>query len=281
MVQSQHPLNPVAAIDGDKEKLSLESENNNNIVHYKYFSQIETLKKRSIQPQIRFDQVMTNNETSLRATMYRSTTPPMIGQQLGPPQQHVQPQQMQPLQAPQERNGCQESDSSELKEEVDDPRPASAPKTSTPQMEPLSGAEYSAYLKQYPDLKTEETLDAAIMETASACGNCATQSTSQNADGCEDLSAGYRRCDALQGFGSLGPPLARIDAGAVDTVDVKDECADRFALPGDPKDATHGYDQTSVRSDEGYHSNGFHDDALTPPDGCVDSDDSDVALDFR
>lgn len=52
----------------DKEKL-LEAENN-NIVNYKYFNQIETLKKRSILPQIRYDQIMTNNETSLKA-VYR------------------------------------------------------------------------------------------------------------------------------------------------------------------------------------------------------------------
>lgn len=49
------------------------------------------------------------------------------------------------------------------------------------------------------------------------------------------------------------------------------------------KDCQNGYDQlNSVRSDEGYHSHGFHDDALTPPYGCVDSDDSDnYILDFR
>lgn len=273
LLQPQQHLNPVAAIDGDKEKLALEPENNNNIVNYKYFSQIETLKKRSIQPQLRFDQIMTNNETSLRATVYQSTSPTMASQQ-----------QMQPSQEPVEHNSCQESESSvELKEEleVDDPRPASAPRTSTPLMESLNVAEYPpAYLKQYTDLKTEEALDVAIMEAASTCGNSASKSPSQSAnDRCEDLSAGYRRCD----FGSLGPPLARIDTGIVDTVDAKNECADRFALGGElnAKDGSHGYDQTSVRSDEGYHSNGFHDDALTPPHGCVDSDDSDVALDFR
>lgn len=49
------------------------------------------------------------------------------------------------------------------------------------------------------------------------------------------------------------------------------------------KDCHNGYDQlNSVRSDEGYHSHGFHDDSLTPPYGCVDSDDSDnYILDFR
>ena len=49
------------------------------------------------------------------------------------------------------------------------------------------------------------------------------------------------------------------------------------------KDCQNGYDQlNSVRSDEGYHSHGFHDESLTPPYGCVDSDDSDnYILDFR
>lgn len=39
----------------------------------------------------------------------------------------------------------------------------------------------------------------------------------------------------------------------------------------------------SVRSDEGYHSHGYHDEALTPPEDSSDSDDSDnnYVLDFR
>ncbi|XP_075233538.1 uncharacterized protein LOC142331482 isoform X2 [Lycorma delicatula] len=50
-----------------------------------------------------------------------------------------------------------------------------------------------------------------------------------------------------------------------------------------------GYDHSaniagdgSVRSDEGYHSNGYHDEALTPPEDSSDSDDSDnnYVLDF-
>lgn len=281
LLQPQQHLSPAAPMEGDKEKLGIEPENNNNIVNYKYFSQIETLKKRSIQPQFRFDQIMTNNETSLRATVYQSSSPTMAGQQ-------QQPQQMQSSREPEEQSSCQDADDSvELKEEpeVDDSRPSSAAKASTPSMEPMNVAQYPpAYLKQYTDLKTDEALDAAIVEAAGACGNCSAKSPSRSAnDGCEDLSAGYRRCDPLQGFGSLGPSSMRIDVGAVDNADVKDACADRFALGGElhAKDGSHGCDQTSVRSDEGYHSNGFHDDALTPPDGCVDSDDSDVVLDFR
>lgn len=62
--------------------------------------------------------------------------------------------------------------------------------------------------------------------------------------------------------------------------DLKDLCSERLPIQNSElmsKDVHHAaYDQTnSVRSDEGYHSNGFHDDALTPPDSCVDSDDSD------
>lgn len=39
----------------------------------------------------------------------------------------------------------------------------------------------------------------------------------------------------------------------------------------------------SVRSDEGYHSHGYHDEALTPPEDSSDSDDSEnnYVLDFR
>lgn len=38
----------------------------------------------------------------------------------------------------------------------------------------------------------------------------------------------------------------------------------------------------SVRSDEGYHSNGYHDDAFTPPEDSSDSDsESNYVLDFR
>lgn len=39
----------------------------------------------------------------------------------------------------------------------------------------------------------------------------------------------------------------------------------------------------SVRSDEGYHSHGYHDEVLTPPEDSSDSDDSDnnYVLDFR
>lgn len=68
---------------------------------------------------------------------------------------------------------------------------------------------------------------------------------------------------------------------------VKDLCSERLPIQNSElmsKDVHHAaYDQTnSVRSDEGYHSNGFHDDALTPPDSCVDSDDSDnYILDCR
>ena len=36
----------------------------------------------------------------------------------------------------------------------------------------------------------------------------------------------------------------------------------------------------SVRSDEGYHSNGYHDDALTPPEDSSDSDNDNYVLDF-
>lgn len=51
----------------------------------------------------------------------------------------------------------------------------------------------------------------------------------------------------------------------------------------------HSYDHLavgadgSVRSDEGYHSHGYHDEALTPPEDSSDSDDSDnnYVLDFR
>lgn len=38
----------------------------------------------------------------------------------------------------------------------------------------------------------------------------------------------------------------------------------------------------SVRSDEGYHSNGYHDDAFTPPEDSSDSDsENNYVLDFR
>lgn len=38
----------------------------------------------------------------------------------------------------------------------------------------------------------------------------------------------------------------------------------------------------SVRSDEGYHSNGYHDDGFTPPEDSSDSDsDNNYVLDFR
>lgn len=38
----------------------------------------------------------------------------------------------------------------------------------------------------------------------------------------------------------------------------------------------------SVRSDEGYHSNGYHDDAaFTPPEDSSDSDSENYVLDFR
>lgn len=54
------------------------------------------------------------------------------------------------------------------------------------------------------------------------------------------------------------------------------------------KDHQNGYDHLvagdgSVRSDEGYHSHGYHDEVLTPPEDSSDSDDSDnnYVLDFR
>lgn len=37
----------------------------------------------------------------------------------------------------------------------------------------------------------------------------------------------------------------------------------------------------STRSDEGYHSNGFHDDHLTPPEDSSDSDIDNYVLDLR
>jgi hypothetical protein len=37
----------------------------------------------------------------------------------------------------------------------------------------------------------------------------------------------------------------------------------------------------SVRSDEGYHSNGYHDDGFTPPEDSSDSDSDNYVLDFR
>ena len=55
--------------------------------------------------------------------------------------------------------------------------------------------------------------------------------------------------------------------------------------------AGHGYEPRpaqltptdgSVRSDEGYHSNGYHDDGFTPPEDSSDSDsDNNYVLDFR
>lgn len=73
------------------------------------------------------------------------------------------------------------------------------------------------------------------------------------------------------------------------TIEVAEETKNIDTLPVQSgelvssKDCQNGYDQlNSVRSDEGYHSHGFHDESLTPPYGCVDSDDSDnYILDFR
>ncbi|XP_065201823.1 PR domain zinc finger protein 1-like isoform X2 [Planococcus citri] len=72
------------------------------------------------------------------------------------------------------------------------------------------------------------------------------------------------------------------------TIEVAEDTKDIDRLPVQSgelvtsKDCQNGYDQlNSVRSDEGYHSHGFHDESLTPPYGCVDSDDSDnYILDF-
>lgn len=51
-----------------------------------------------------------------------------------------------------------------------------------------------------------------------------------------------------------------------------------FVLLGGEKEAA-----GSVRSDEGYHSHGYHDEVLTPPGHSSDSDDPDnnYVLDFR
>lgn len=53
-----------------------------------------------------------------------------------------------------------------------------------------------------------------------------------------------------------------------------------------PKDTVYEHQLTptegSVRSDEGYHSNGYHDDAFTPPEDSSDSDsENNYVLDFR
>jgi hypothetical protein len=53
-----------------------------------------------------------------------------------------------------------------------------------------------------------------------------------------------------------------------------------------PKDGPYEHQLTptdgSVRSDEGYHSNGYHDDAFTPPEDSSDSDsENNYVLDFR
>lgn len=79
----------------------------------------------------------------------------------------------------------------------------------------------------------------------------------------------------------------------------KDHNASRFREESPGKEAHgmdrhphkdhHSYDHLaagadgSVRSDEGYHSHGYHDEVLTPPEDSSDSDDSDnnYVLDFR
>lgn len=64
---------------------------------------------------------------------------------------------------------------------------------------------------------------------------------------------------------------------------------DRHSELAHSKDHPSNYDHSgiagdgSVRSDEGYHSHGYHDEVLTPPEDSSDSDDSDnnYVLDFR
>ena len=61
--------------------------------------------------------------------------------------------------------------------------------------------------------------------------------------------------------------------------------------PSPGKESSHPYEPRpaqltptdgSVRSDEGYHSNGYHDDGFTPPEDSSDSDsDNNYVLDFR
>jgi len=53
--------------------------------------------------------------------------------------------------------------------------------------------------------------------------------------------------------------------------------------PVDDEEKVQGYAQSHlVRSDEGYHSHTYHDDAPTPPEHLSDSDDSsNCILDYR
>lgn len=66
----------VIKIENHEEEKSHDLDNSRpNIENYKYFSQIQTLKKRSIQPKIRYDQIMTNNETSMNGFLEDSLPP--------------------------------------------------------------------------------------------------------------------------------------------------------------------------------------------------------------
>lgn len=220
----------------DKEKLH--ELDNNNIENYKYYSQIVTLKKRSILPQIRYDQIMTNNETSLKAAAYHG-------------------------------------------EEFEDERRGSllvkAEKMETDNEDEVAyGDEYKMARESSSQQKRATAYDSDSDRTRTSDGEDAATAT----------AVAYAKVT------SRSPPAAAeyVDVHQMATNGDecgKDACCERLPMQSGEllmsKDPHAAYDQTSsVRSDEGYHSNGFHDDALTPPDGCVDSDDSDnYILDFR
>jgi len=74
MKYSNNVPSKIIKIENPEEE-KLHDFDNSNIENYKYFSQIQTLKKRSIQPQIRYDQIMTNNETSMNGFQEDSLPP--------------------------------------------------------------------------------------------------------------------------------------------------------------------------------------------------------------
>ncbi len=230
--------------NGDKEKLL--DHDNNNIVNYKYFSQIETLKKRSILPQIRYDQIMTNNETSLKAMYHHHNTDY---------DKHQDEQQQEELQHQQHTN--------------------SRTLIKVEKMEIDADEEAALVVYATSPFSQDETKQVRVIERkfSGSSGSVAFRTQSTDAD----VENDFNRAPAVH--------CHHISDSSTEMV-ATELCEGRLAMQNTSeltsKDHQSIYDPTnSVRSDEGYHSNGFHDDALTPPEGCIDSDDSDIILDYR
>lgn len=84
---------------------------------------------------------------------------------------------------------------------------------------------------------------------------------------------------------SASPPSAPAEVGAVSTTTHSPSAASGASPSESPHKDGHGHyeaaQEGSVRSDEGYHSNGYHDEVLTPPEDSSDSDsENNYVLDF-